>query len=72
VAAHHAKAREYSSEQPDPSVLAAQIRPALGDVPLRAIAAATGLSEHTAGHIRVGRHVPHPRHWDALRALARD
>lgn len=32
---------------------------------------ATGLSEHYCSLIRLGKRVPHARHWDALSALAK-
>jgi hypothetical protein len=38
---------------------------------LKAIAKATGLSLTACSRIRVGSQVPHPRHWQALIALAK-
>jgi hypothetical protein len=37
---------------------------------LAAIMAATGLSKQLAADIRSGRHIPHPRHFEALAKLA--
>jgi CRISPR associated protein Cas1 len=42
----------------------------LGDCKLAAIMAATGLSKQLAADIRSGRHIPHPRHFEALAKLA--
>jgi hypothetical protein len=53
----------------DPDAWKRQIFPRLGDVPLKAIAGATGMSVQTASQIRRGVRTPHPRHWAALRAL---
>jgi hypothetical protein len=33
--------------------------------------AATGLGEHYCSLIRLGKKILHPRHWDALRHVAR-
>jgi len=42
----------------------------LGDCKIAAIMAATGLSRQLAEDIRSGRHIPHPRHVEALARLA--
>jgi CRISPR-associated endonuclease Cas1 len=43
-----------------------QIQPRLGDLTVRAISAALGISEPYATDIRGGKRVPHPRHWMKL------
>jgi hypothetical protein len=50
-------------------VFAREILPGLRDRPITELAAATGLSEHYCSLIRLGKKVPHARHWDALRRL---
>jgi CRISPR-associated endonuclease Cas1 len=50
-------------------IFATQVRPKLKDIPCSAIAKATSLSEVYAADIRAGRHLPHPRHWQALSSL---
>jgi hypothetical protein len=47
-----------------------QVLPALNDVPLSKIERATGLANSSCSRIRRGNMTPHPRHWDALAALA--
>jgi CRISPR-associated endonuclease Cas1 len=46
-----------------------EIRFGLRDVPIKVIAAATGLSPSYCGRIRSGPATPHARHWAALRSL---
>jgi hypothetical protein len=42
-------------------------------VPIAELVAATGLSEHYCSLIRLGKRVPHVRHWKALGKIgARD
>ena len=63
---------EWETEHPkalDPDFFAREIRPQLADVTLAAIVRATGLSQPYCAMIRRGERVPHPRHWEALRAL---
>ena len=54
---------------PSPREYDETLGPQLRDVPAPAIRAATGLSTAAAKAIRAGRLRPHPRHWQALRAL---
>ncbi len=61
--------KAHAGERPDPEGFRA-ILPGLAGVPLRKIAAATGLSLAHCGQVRRGLKTPHPRHWDALRAIA--
>ena len=71
-AAHQRAAKEWAGELPDPAIFTVQILPGLREVPLSVLAAATGLSEHYCSMIRLGKRVPHPRHWETLRVLARE
>jgi hypothetical protein len=45
------------------------VLPGLKLLPIRTISEATGLSEHYCSLIRLGKRVPHPRHWEALARL---
>ncbi len=47
-----------------------RVLPALRAVPLGRIQQATGLCNSSASRIRAMKMTPHPRHWDALAALA--
>lgn len=47
-----------------------RVLPALAGVPLSAIQEATGLSNASCSRIRSRQLTPHPRHWDALDAVA--
>jgi CRISPR-associated endonuclease Cas1 len=68
------RSREWKRENPngtghDRTWFLREVVPKLDDVPLSAIASATGLSLATCSRYRAGARVPHPRHWEALRAL---
>jgi CRISPR-associated endonuclease Cas1 len=67
-AAHQAAVREWTGERPDPEVFRLKILPGLRRVSTAELVAATGLSQHYCSLIRLGKKIPHPRHWDALRA----
>jgi len=54
---------------PDAAVFATEIKPKLDQMSLAAMMRATGLSRPYCSMIRCGVRVPHPRHWEALRAL---
>jgi hypothetical protein len=41
----------------------------LATLSMTAIARVTGMSTTTAGKVRSGQRVPHPRHWEALGTL---
>jgi CRISPR-associated endonuclease Cas1 len=69
-AAHQAAVREWSGERLDPEVFRSEILPGLCRVPIAELVAATGLSEHYCSLIRLGKKVPHPRHWAALRSVS--
>ena len=60
-AAHQRAVHAWTGEHPDPTVFTREILPGL-----RQQSAATGLSEHYCSLIRLGKRIPHPRHWSAL------
>jgi hypothetical protein len=64
---HHRQAAE-SRAPADPDLFAREILPALREVPLKRLAAVTGLSLRYVSLIRRGERVPHPRHWTSLRS----
>lgn len=66
-AAHQRAVKEWAGERPDPAIFTAEILPGLRETPLPALADASGLSEHYCSLIRLGKRVPHPRHWEAFR-----
>lgn len=67
--AHQLAVKAWTGERPDPSVFEAEILPGLREATIAELTSATGLSEHYCSLIRLGKRVPHPRHWDALRKL---
>ena len=73
--AAHQKALAKWSQQGEPMSDASEFRetilPGLRDASIAELVAATGLSEHYCSLIRLGKRVPHPRHWDALRSAER-
>jgi CRISPR-associated endonuclease Cas1 len=69
-AAHQRAVREWTGERPDPDLFTTEILPGLRELTIARLAAATGLSGHYCSLIRLGKRVPHPRHWEALRAAA--
>ena len=69
-AAHQHAVRAWQGERPDPAIFTSEILPSLHDLPIHTLVAATGLSEHYCSLIRLGKKVPHPRHWDTLRQTA--
>ena len=54
----------------DPAVFRTEILPGLRGLAINDLVAATGLSNHYCSLIRLGKRVPHARHWEALRRLA--
>jgi CRISPR-associated endonuclease Cas1 len=56
--------------QPDDDLFRRDILPDLQGVPLSHMRKFSGLSLRYCSLIRQGLHVPHPRHWEALRAAA--
>ena len=69
-AAHQAAVLAWTGERPDPAVFATEILPGLRYLPIGELVAATDLSEHYCSLIRLGKRVPHPRHWEALRGVS--
>jgi len=69
--ARHQKAlRAWRDEPEDPMLFQKEILPALRTIKIGTLTAATGLSEHYCSLIRLGKRVPHPRHWGKLRTIA--
>jgi hypothetical protein len=68
-AAHQAAVRDWKGERPDPAVFQREILPVLRGVSIGELVAATGLSEHYCSLIRLGKRVPHARHWEGLRRV---
>jgi hypothetical protein len=54
----------------NPEVFRLDILPKIQGVSLNRLSRASGLSIQYLGRIRRGIHVPHARHWEALRAAA--
>ena len=65
-----AATRDAAHARPDAEIFRREILPGLAKVSLGALMRATGLSKRYVWLIRRGGYVPHPRHWEALRALA--
>jgi hypothetical protein len=53
-------------------VFRSEILPVLRRRSIAELMGATGLSEHYCSLIRLGKKVPHPRHWRTLRGVADD
>jgi CRISPR-associated endonuclease Cas1 len=66
---HQLAVRRWRGDPQDPSVFVEQILPDIRSVPIRVLVEATGLSEHYCSLIRLGKRVPHERHWEALRTV---
>lgn len=71
-AAHQRAVRDWTDERPDSSVFMREIFPGLQECSVREPSAATVLSEHYCSLIRLGKRVPHPCHWEALRPPSRN
>ena len=72
-AEHHATRAKTTQPTATPDLIATfarQIAPGLQRRTLDELTQATGLSKPYCCVIRQGRTVPHPRHWDTLKALA--
>ena len=67
---HQRAVREWGDARPDPAAFKSDILRTLRDVPISRLAAATGLSEHYCSLIRLGKRLPHARHWEVLRQAA--
>ena len=71
-AAHQAAVWVWAGDRLDPAIFVAEILPGLRDVRISSLIEATGLSEHYCSLIRLGKRIPHARHWDALRTVSSD
>jgi CRISPR-associated endonuclease Cas1 len=69
-AAHQRAVREWLGGRPDPATFQVEILPGIREVQIDVLVGATGLSVHYCSLIRLGKKVPHPRHWSALRHVA--
>jgi CRISPR-associated endonuclease Cas1 len=69
-AEHRRALRAWTGETPEPGIFATQILPSLRNVTIAQLANATGLSEHYCSLIRLGKRVPHPRHWGNFQEIA--
>jgi hypothetical protein len=58
-----------SDALPSKEIFEREILPRLKSVSVPSMARATGLTRGYCSMIRRGIHVPHPRHWEALRGL---
>jgi len=72
-ASHQEEITAWNSNhvRPDRALFAKEIGPRLRELTPRDLEEATGLSAHYCSLIRLGKRVPHPRHWEALRRLTR-
>jgi hypothetical protein len=68
-AAHQLAVKRWSGPRPDPRVFSDEILPGLRGLAINDLVAATGLSDHYCSLIRLGKKVPHARHWEALGRL---
>jgi CRISPR-associated endonuclease Cas1 len=69
-AAHQQAVHEWTGETPDPVKFRTEILDGIRDLPVATLVVATGLSEHYCSLIRLGKRVPHPRHWTAFAQIA--
>jgi hypothetical protein len=68
-ATHQQAVRAWRGDRPDPDLFASEILPGLRASPISELVSATGLSAHYCSLIRLGKRVPHARHWEAFRRL---
>lgn len=68
-AAHQQAVHDWRGDCPDPVIFSDEIQPGLRDLPIQTLVTATGLSEHYCSLIKLGKRVPHARHWQVLRGL---
>jgi CRISPR-associated protein Cas1 len=69
-AAHQVALKQWSGDRPDIAFFVADILPGLRSVPISRLSAVSGLSEHYCSLIRLGKRVPHPRHWELLQSVS--
>jgi CRISPR-associated endonuclease Cas1 len=70
-AAHQRAVAAWTGERPDPAAFTTEILPGLRQLRVPELMDATGLSHHYCSLIRLGKKVPHPRHWETLRHVGR-
>jgi len=70
-AAHQRAVRDWTGETADPETFRTEILPGLRHRSVPDLVAATGLSTHYCSLIRLGKAVPHARHWETLRHVGR-
>lgn len=71
--AHQTALREWEATHGtdcDPTSFSERVAPKLQTVPIRVLVRETGLSEHYCSLVRLGKRVPHPRHWEAFARAA--
>jgi CRISPR-associated endonuclease Cas1 len=68
-AAHQRAVRDWGGPPADPATFQIEILPRLRGIAICDLVAATSLSNHYCSLIRLGKRVPHARHWEALRRL---
>jgi hypothetical protein len=61
--------KAWKGPKVDPDLFREQILPGLHDQPIQSLVEATGLSDHYCSLIRLGKRVPHARHWKPLEDL---
>jgi CRISPR-associated endonuclease Cas1 len=61
---------EAGGQLQDPAVFVEEILPLIQPLSTVLLARATGLSRTHCQDVRAGKHVPHPRHWEAFRTVA--
>jgi len=71
---HHAARQNWNpSDQPtwlNEETYRKRIQPRLSEITVRDISSALGISAQYSTHIRAGKRIPHPRHWQTLAKLA--
>jgi hypothetical protein len=66
---HHRQAAD-NPKPADPDLFTREILPAIQGIPLRRLAAASGLSLRYCHLIRSGERIPRPQHWASFRRAA--
>ncbi len=71
---HQAAVSKWNShhDKPDRALFSRELTPRLRRLTTKELVEATGLSEHYCSLIRLGKRIPHPRHWEALRGAVGD
>jgi CRISPR-associated endonuclease Cas1 len=70
--AHQRAVHSWTGDRPPATVFTAEILPKLREVSIAELVDATRLSKHYCSLIRLGKRVPHPRHWAAFRQLTEE